>query len=147
MKAGVENNLAHLRQKRGLSASNLAKQVGVSRQTIYAMEAASYVPNTTVALKLARALETTVEDLFSLPGDAPAPNLRAEEVALLPDSGVSEAGQAVQLCRVGKRIMASIPSPVQWYFPAGDAVVARKPVQGGTTKVQVFHNDIDFRNR
>jgi putative molybdopterin biosynthesis protein len=147
MKSAIENNLARLRQKRGLSASDLAKQVGVSRQTIYAMEAASYVPNTTVALKLARALETVVEDLFSLPDDAPPPDLRAEQVELLPDSGVSEAGQAVQLCRVGKRIMASIPSQVQWYFPASDAVVVRKPVQRGKAKVQVFHADSDFRNR
>jgi DNA-binding XRE family transcriptional regulator len=38
----------------------LAHLVGVSRQTIYAMEAASYVPNTTVALKLARVLEVGV---------------------------------------------------------------------------------------
>jgi putative molybdopterin biosynthesis protein len=147
MKPEIENNLARLRQKRGLSASDLAKQVGVSRQTIYAMEAASYVPNTTVALKLARALETTVEDLFCLPDDAQAPALRAEEVTFLPDSGISEPGQAVQLCRVDKRLMASIPSAVQWYFPASDAVVVRKPVRRGKAKVQVFHSEVDFRNR
>jgi hypothetical protein len=66
-----------------------------------------------IALKLARALETTVEDLFSLPEDAHAPDPRAEQVALLPDSLVPQAGQAVQLCRVDKHIVASVPSPIQ----------------------------------
>ena len=37
----------------------------MSRQTIYAIEAGTYVPNTEVALNLARCLEVTVEELFS----------------------------------------------------------------------------------
>jgi len=72
------SNLGVLRQKRGLSASDLAKTVGVSRQTIYAIEAGSYVPNTVVAIRLARALETTVEELFPLAEEAPAAQLRSE---------------------------------------------------------------------
>ena len=63
----IENHLGTLRQKRGISAAQLARTVGVTRQTIYAMEAGSYVPNTAVALRLAQALEVKVEDLFALP--------------------------------------------------------------------------------
>ncbi len=63
----IENHLGTLRQKRGISAAQLARTVGVTRQTIYAMEAGSYVPNTAVALRLAQALEVKVEDLFTLP--------------------------------------------------------------------------------
>lgn len=51
----IETNLGELRRKRGLSAIHLAAAIGVSRQTIYAMEAGTYVPNTAVALRLARA--------------------------------------------------------------------------------------------
>jgi DNA-binding XRE family transcriptional regulator len=40
--------------------------VNVSRQTIYAIESGTYVPNTEVALHLARELEVTVDELFSL---------------------------------------------------------------------------------
>ena len=143
----IENNLGRLRQKRGLSAAPLAKSIGVSRQTIYAIEAGSYVPNTAVALKLARALETTIEELFVLPGEASTKPLRAEQVELLPDSPTPGEGQAVQLCRVGKRIVASVPSPVQWYFPASDAVVVRKPAAGGKTGVRLFHDEAGFANR
>jgi DNA-binding XRE family transcriptional regulator len=48
-------------------AAQLARTVGVARQTIYAVEAGSYVPNAAVALRLARVLQVTVEDLFWLP--------------------------------------------------------------------------------
>jgi molybdate-binding protein/DNA-binding XRE family transcriptional regulator len=144
---GVENNLAVIRQKRGLSAARLAELVEVSRQTIYAMEAGSYVPNTAVALKLARVLETTVEDLFALPGELPALESRAEQVVLLSGSGTPQPGQPVQLCQVDKRLMASPPSPVPWYFPASDAVVTGSAKAQGKTKVQVFHADARFGNR
>src|SRR5579864_7266468 len=98
----IETSLAQLRKRRGLSAVQLAAAGGVSRQTIYAMESGSYVPNTAVALRLARALDTTVEELFSLAENAPAPKLRSERATLLPGSAAVEAGQAVQLCRVEK---------------------------------------------
>ena len=145
--ADIENNLAELRQRRGLSAAGLAKTVGVSRQTIYAMEAGGYVPNTLVALRMARALEADVEDLFSLREEPPAPALREEHVALLPGSEIPQPGQAVQLCRVDRRLMASVPSPLPWYFPASDAVVTHKPASRQKTDVQVFHAEGDFRNR
>ena len=143
----IETSLGTLRRKRGFSAIHLAAIAGVSRQTIYAIEAGTYIPNTTVALRLARALETTVEELFTLPGNAPAPNLRPEKATLLPGSASVQEGQAVQLCRVEKRLMASAPSPVPWYFPAADAVVAGKPARQGATRVQVFQEEDDFKDR
>ena len=108
----VDNNLGTMRQKRGLSAAELAREAEVTRQTIYAIEAGSYVPNTALALKLARALEVSVEDLFTLAGDSTAPDLRSETVAMLPGTAASDPGQPVQLCRVDKRLFASAPSPV-----------------------------------
>ncbi|MCU1261072.1 MAG: transcriptional regulator of molybdate metabolism, family [Bryobacterales bacterium] len=143
----IETHLGKLRQKRGLSAIRLAGIVGVSRQTIYAMEAGTYVPNTAVALRLARALETKVEQLFTLIDDDPEPDLRSEEAALLPGSAALQAGQAVQLCQVDKRLVASAPSPQPWYFPATDAVISDKPVRHGKTPVQILQSEGDFTNR
>lgn len=147
----IENHLGALRQKRGISAAQLARTVGVTRQTVYAMEAGSYVPNTAVALRLAQALEVKVEDLFTLPRAEPT-GLRSEEVMLLPGSETLHPGQPVQLCRVNKRLVASPPSPVPWYFPVSDAVVASASAPGklpknGRTDVQVFDAADDFRNR
>src|SRR5579862_6008158 len=144
----IDTNLGKLRRQRGFSAIHLAATVGVSRQTIYAMEAGTYVPNTAVALRLARALDTTVEELFTLPEGIPAPNLHSERAVLLPGSAPLQAGQPVQLCRVEKRLMASAPSPVPWCFPATDAVVvADKPGREGKTLVQIFQAEDDFTNR
>jgi putative molybdopterin biosynthesis protein len=142
----IETNLGQLRQKRGYSAIQLAQITGVSRQTIYAIEAGTYVPNTTVALRLARALGTKVEAIFALPDEGPPPVLPSESVTLLPGADALQPGQPVQLCKVGTHLVASPPMPVQWYFPASDAVLVNKS-GGGKAKVQVFHADEEFRNR
>ncbi|HEX5432207.1 MAG TPA: substrate-binding domain-containing protein, partial [Bryobacteraceae bacterium] len=143
----VENNLAHFRRKRGFSAAHLAGLAETSRQTIYAIEAGSYAPNTALALKLARALEASVEELFSLPGDLRSPKIRSESAALLPGSETLQPGQPVQLCRVEKRMLASSPSPFPWYFPVSDGVAAAAQTAQGRTKIHVFDPEEEFRNR
>src|SRR5207244_13624004 len=57
--------VAEIRKSRGIGASDLSRRVNVSRQTIYAIEAGTYVPNTEVALRLAQELEVTVDELFA----------------------------------------------------------------------------------
>jgi molybdate-binding protein/DNA-binding XRE family transcriptional regulator len=142
----IETNVGSLRQKRGYSAIQLAQMIGVSRQTIYAIEGGTYVPNTAVALRLARALDTKVEDLFALPDAGPKPELPSEQALLLPGSDALQPGQPVQLCKVGTQLIASPPLPVQWYFPASDAVLSQKSGTG-KAKVQIFHPEDEFRNR
>jgi putative transcriptional regulator len=44
----------------------LAERIGVSRQTIHAIEAGKYVPSTVLALKLARLFNKPVESFFTL---------------------------------------------------------------------------------
>jgi molybdate-binding protein/DNA-binding XRE family transcriptional regulator len=143
----IETNLGKLRRERGLSAIHLASTIGVSRQTIYAMEAGSYVPNTAVALRLARALETSVEELFLLADDVEPPKLRSEQATLLPGSAIPKTGQAVQLCRVDTHLVASTPSPMPWYFPTADAVLLDEPARHGKARVQIFQAEGDFANR
>ena len=53
------------RQAKGLSQAELAKAVGVKRQAIYDIESGRYLPNTGVALRLARSLDCPVETLFN----------------------------------------------------------------------------------
>ena len=49
-----------------MTQQQLADQTGVSRQTINAIESGKFVPSTVVALKIARAFERPVEEIFSL---------------------------------------------------------------------------------
>ena len=143
----IENRLEALRNKRGLSAIQLAKIVGVSRQTIYAIEGGAYVPNTTIALKLARALDASVDELFALPSGEPLTELRTEEASLLSGSEAPSAGQTVQLCQVDKKLIASVPSPLPWYFPASDAVIETSKVREAKARVRVFDPADEFGNR
>lgn len=143
----IENRLAALRRRRGLSASALAAAAGVSRQTVYAIEAGTYVPNTAVALRLARVLRAAVEELFALPPDAAAPDLPAAEAFILPGGEEPQRGQPVQLCRVDRRLVALPPAPIPWYLPEGDAVLERTARGAGKAGFQVYRPETDFRGR
>jgi putative transcriptional regulator len=65
--ASMKTNLRRFRFERGeLSQQRLAELVSVSRQTIVSIEKGDYAPSVKLALRLAEALETTVEELFTL---------------------------------------------------------------------------------
>lgn len=57
------------RMLRGLTQAALADLSGITRKSINAIEAGNMVPSTILALKLARALGVTVEELFSIEAD------------------------------------------------------------------------------
>jgi putative transcriptional regulator len=67
----LTNRLRILRAERDLSQTDLARAVGVSRQTISSIETGQYVPSTLLAFRLARYLGTNVDGLFSIEGDTP----------------------------------------------------------------------------
>lgn len=58
------NRLKEIRTSRGLTQTDLAALVGVSRKTINTVENLVFVPSTILALALAKMLNTTVEELF-----------------------------------------------------------------------------------
>lgn len=62
----LQNTLKIHRAKKNLTQEQLANLVGVTRKTINTIENGKFVPSTVLALKLAKALETTVEELFFL---------------------------------------------------------------------------------
>lgn len=63
----LRSTLREARTAAGLTQAELAERIGVSRKTINTVENGVFTPSTVLALKLARALETTVERLFQLP--------------------------------------------------------------------------------
>ena len=62
----MKNNIKVERAIKNITQQQLADSVGVSRQTINAMELGKYVPSTLLALKIARSFETSVEKIFQL---------------------------------------------------------------------------------
>lgn len=62
----MKNKIKKLRTKMGLRQEDVANQLNVTRQTIIAVENDKYNPSLELAMKLARLLNTTVEELFQL---------------------------------------------------------------------------------
>lgn len=62
----MQNTIKVQRAVHNLTQAELAEKIGVSRQTINAMESNKYVPSTVLALKIARLFSVAVEDIFKL---------------------------------------------------------------------------------
>jgi putative transcriptional regulator len=62
----MKNNIREERLEIGMTQQALAEAIGVSRQTIFAIETGKYIPSAILVLKLSRALAKPVESLFSL---------------------------------------------------------------------------------
>ena len=97
----VTNRLRETRIAAGLSQGDLAQSAGVTRQALYAIEKNQYLPGTEVALQLAHALGTSVEDLFSLHDHE---NILEAELPA-DHSGVLKSTR-VKLATVGNRLVA-----------------------------------------
>ncbi len=148
METEVQNYLAELRRKRGISAAQLASAVGVSRQTIYAIEASSYVPNTVLGLKLAQVLDVHLEEIFSLPREDSRPST-IQAVELLPAHEFTHTGQPLRLCDVNGRPIAVPAEPGGWELPSVDAVLAEEtaPSRRGSAKARLIDEDWRRENR
>lgn len=62
----ITNTVQSLRTTKGLTQEELAYKVGVSRQTVIAIERGHYTPSVLLALKLAAVFTIPVEDLFHI---------------------------------------------------------------------------------
>ena len=65
----LKNRVKELRARYGFTQSDLGKQVDVTRQTIAFIEKGEFSPSITLSLKLAKALQTNVNELFWLEED------------------------------------------------------------------------------
>ena len=64
----IENNLKIWRAKRNITQEQLAKEVGLSRQTINSIERGKFIPTVLSALKIALYFKTNIEEIFYLHG-------------------------------------------------------------------------------
>lgn len=62
----MKNNIRVERAILRMTQQQLAERVGVSRQTINAIESGKFIPSTLLALKIARTFQKQVEQIFQL---------------------------------------------------------------------------------
>jgi putative molybdopterin biosynthesis protein len=110
--------LREKRVARGLSQQDLAARCGLTRQSVGAIESGRYVPNTGVALALARALGCGVEDLFALPDEATSLPVEL--------AGPGRSSPRVALASVRGRLVAHplvAERELQDGFPSADGIL------------------------
>ena len=66
MKEIISNSVSKLRLDAGITQEDLAKTVGVTRQTIIAIEKGNYTPSVLLALKISRFFNKKLEDMFNI---------------------------------------------------------------------------------
>jgi putative molybdopterin biosynthesis protein len=98
----VKSKIYQLRKDVRFTQTDLAKAAGISRQAYTSIEKGKSVPSTEVALRLARALKTSVEDLFWLEDDSDV-IIKAE---LVGESNLVSQGTRLNLVRFGSQIQA-----------------------------------------
>lgn len=103
----VKNRVREQRDARGISQMDLAERSGLTRQSIGAIESGKATPAVDVALRIARALDCQVEDLF---GQTTAPEL------LLAERDTSGSSSRAMVARVAGRWVA--------YPMTGDAITS-----------------------
>lgn len=64
----MKNQLRVLRAEREWSQGDLAEKLGVSRQTVNALETGKYDPSLPLAFKIARLFRRTIEEVFTYDG-------------------------------------------------------------------------------
>jgi putative transcriptional regulator len=62
----MKNTIKVERAKKNMTQEDLAQKLGVSRQSINAIETCKFVPSTILALKIARYFKVSVHDIFEL---------------------------------------------------------------------------------
>ena len=63
----VQNSIRAVREAAGITQAELARRVGVTRQTLIAIEQGRYSPTLELAFQLARAFRVGLDDLFDYP--------------------------------------------------------------------------------
>ena len=116
------HHLRRARERAGLTQADLAARSGVSRQLVGAAEAGRHAPSVETALRIAQALEESVETLFGGTPDPPA----------IPASGLSD-GTPVAVGRVGDRhvvhaLAGLVAGDAAWALPDG-------VVEGGVVRL------------
>ena len=142
----VTNRLRDTRTAAGLSQGDLAQRAGITRQALYAMEKDQYLPGTEVALQLAHALGTSVEDLFSLNEGQDV--LQAELPADHP--GVLKSTR-VKLATIGNRLVAKpvmeLGDVLNYTVPADALVLGAVPRRKHSVYVQLLKSQKDVESQ
>jgi putative molybdopterin biosynthesis protein len=130
----MANRLREVRNSRSISQTELARRVAMSRQALSAVEQEIYQPGVGIALRLARELDTTVEELFG------APKTRRLVVHAPGPTGQTAR---VGLVRTGGRLTAVPLAPQNLTLSIPGGAIAKK-LSGNRVEVDSFRSSAEI---
>jgi molybdate-binding protein/DNA-binding XRE family transcriptional regulator len=132
----VEGRVRAARVERGLSQAQLAEAAGLTRQAVYSIESNHYLPNVTVALRLAHSLGQRVEDLFRLDSAG-----AVVDAALLGGRDKLSSTPRAKVWSVGDRTfalpVASLGASLTYSTPADGLIIGPATGSGRARRVRV----------
>lgn len=136
----LHNNVKYYRQLAGLSQSQLAEHIGITRQAVSLIESGQNIPSTLVALRLARIFSLRVEDLFSEQlGD------NDHDIWNVPQDTDIQLGDRVLPTFIGRRKVAhrfDILQQPQMLQQASEALSVLEKLPGRQVRIQYPSNTI-----
>jgi DNA-binding XRE family transcriptional regulator len=117
--AKISEMIRRMRMLRGFTQAELAERVRVSRQAIAAIESGIYLPNVAVAVKLARAFGTMVEEIF---GEADEDYEQYVEARWKKSPSITTEHARVLLARIGGKIVAVAEPTAHLTLPVSSGV-------------------------
>ena len=125
---------------RGLTQTELATQAGISRQALAAIEAGSYLPNVAIAVRLARVIGITVEELF---GDADEDREHCIDARWKKSAVVSANKKGVILARVGGKIVARAQPSACLTLPVSSGIRMNTAGSQARISTRLLDDEID----
>lgn len=140
--ASIGNAVGRARMARNLTQTELARRAGISRQALGAIESGVYHPGVAIAIRLARELGESVEELFGESGDEPSIVVCAGWFQNEPARRIGPQSR-VALARVRGKVVA-VPQPAAHLTLAPAAGVLQRAKRSGAdiATFQSF-NEID----
>jgi putative molybdopterin biosynthesis protein len=128
------------RALRGLTQSELATQAGISRQALAAIEAGSYLPNVAIAVRLARVIGITVEELF---GDADEDREQRIDARWKKSPVATANRKRVILARVGGRMVALAQPSACLTLPVSSGIRMKTAGSQARISTRLLDDEID----
>ncbi len=118
-KTKISERIRQIRVSRGLTQAELAQRARMSRQAIAAIESGVYLPNVAIAVKLARAIDATVEEIF---GDANDDYEQCVDACWKKSPSITTDRARVVLARIGGKIVAVAEPTAHLTLPVSSGV-------------------------
>ncbi len=140
--APLSNPIRRARIARAISQAELARRAGISRQALGAIESGTYQPGVGVAIRLARELDSPVEELFASARDEHTVERIFALVSAPPLPRAITASTHVALARLGGRVIAVAPPLASMRLSAAGGIVESR--SGRRAAVESFRSAADI---